>query len=1857
MNRSMNRVAILNRGEAAMRCIHAIRERNSERDHQTTIIAFYTDPDFSARFVREADEVVCLGAAMVDDPESGESKSAYLDFSTLRGALGKARIDAVWAGWGFGAESPELVELCDDLGITFVGPDASAMRRLGDKMSAKDLAESLAIPVIPWSNVAVASLEEAVKGADRLRYPVMIKAVAGGGGRGIRRVESPDDLRDCFQRVRTEAFRSFGDPRVFLEKALPDTRHVEVQIVGDGAGTVWTLGVRDCTIQRRHQKIMEETPSPVLPGAVADAMRDAARRMGEAVRYRNAGTVEFLYDPGDGGLYFMEFNARLQVEHPITEMTTGYDIVKLQFHIAEHGELPGAPPEERGHAIEVRLNAEDVAGGFVPAPGRLVRFRIPSGPGIRVDSGYMEGDTIPAVFDSMIAKVIAHGATREEALSRLRRALAQTTVLVEGGMSNKGFLLRLLHHPDVVAGATSTTWLESLAARGEHLSWRYADVALLQAAIEMYTQESRLERSKFFHSAHRGRPHIEERSGIDIKLIYRGNRYDFRVYRQGAAFYRVDIDGRSIAVQSTFLGESEWRVVINDTVYRVFSLTSGQPYQVEVNGYPHLIRLDQGGIVRAPAPAVVVKTAVAVGDRVRPGDTLAILEAMKMEMVISATFGGTVKEIMAVTNRQVHNGAPLMLIAPDGQPQVSHSGPRVEFSALIPEEQGADNLKDQCRENADALRRVLLGFDVAEGDLRRIFEERARLCVALPGDDPELRERENDILAIFTDIIALFRREPTQEEMESGARLSSEEYFFSYLQNTAAGEEGLPESFLRKLRGVLRHYDLERLDPSTELDIALFRMCKSHQRMATQLAPIISILERNLVLAEKGLCPNDRHYRALLNRMIGETQRRYSAINDLARRLHYVCFDKPHLDHVRRRVLGQVEEQLTALQADPDREDRAALAQQLVDCPQTIRPLLARHFATGDADMRRVILEIITRRYYIIRRLTDLHVSQDSNYNILTARYELDGRQIHLYSAHCRFEDLAAVAAGIDARMGDVPADADIVVDFFLWEGDRFESEESALSATLDTLNTIAFARPLRRLVVSIQDNSGEEEMLPGTTALFTFRQGEKGFYEERVYRGMHPLMAKRLEIWRLSNFDIERLPSAEDIYLFKAVARSDPRDERLFAFAEVRDLTPIRNGDGRLQLPSLELMLQETVTAIRQFQTPTRNWNRILLYVWPVFDVDDADLRGMVNRLAPSTAGVGLEKVVLRMRTPTRDGGPLEDTVLEISQPAGREILVRYRTPQFFAVRPLSTYAKKVVQLRRRGLVYPYELVRMLTQGGNGSTAFPAGTFQEYDLAEDGRLVAVDRPYGENTANIIVGVITNTTDTCPDGMTRVALFGDPSRAMGSLAEPECRRINAGLELAKELDVPLEWYACSAGAKIAMDSGTENMDWIALVLRRIVEFTQAGGEINVIVNGINVGAQPYWNAEATMLMHTRGILIMTPESAMVLTGKQALEYSGGVAAEDNQGIGGYERIMGPNGQAQYFAEDIGEACQILFQYYQHSYRRPGERFPRRAAVTDPADRDVCRYPHGEEFETVGDIFSDATNPGRKKPFNIRRVMQATIDQDFPALERWYGMQDAEIAVVWDAHVGGYPVAMIGMESRPLPRLGYSPADGPEFWTSGTLFPRASKKIARAINAASGNRPLVVLANLSGFDGSPESLSKWQLEFGAEIGRAVVNFRGPIVFCVISRYHGGAFVVFSNALHDNMEVVALEGSHASVIGGAPAAAVVFAREVKGRTIADARLATIQEGISAADPAEKARLRTHYNEVFQEVYSEKLGEVAEEFDSIHSVERAQRVGSVDTIIPPERLRPYLIEALERGMEREMERWRTARISSGG
>jgi acetyl/propionyl-CoA carboxylase alpha subunit/acetyl-CoA carboxylase carboxyltransferase component len=1876
--RPFSRLAVVNRGEPAMRLVNAAREWNAEGRPPLRTIALYTAADRRAMFVREADEAVLIG------PDTDGAGSAvdlagpnpYLDLAELARALRACRAEAVWPGWGFVSEKAEFAQLCRELGIVFVGPSPEVMRALGDKIGSKLLAERVRVPMGAWSGGPVADPAAARRHAEAIGYPLMVKATAGGGGRGIRLVTRPDELDEAFTRASAEGARTTGDATVFLERAVRGGRHVEVQVVADAAGEVWTLGVRDCTVQRRNQKVIEESASVALDAEQERLLRTSAAELVRAAGYVNAGTVEFLYEPQERLLSFLEVNTRLQVEHPVTEATTGVDVVKLQLHVAMGGrlaEIAPAAPAPHGHAIEARLTAEDPEQGFAAAPGRIEHLALPGGPGIRVDTGVATGDVIPPQFDSMIAKVIAWGRDREEARARLARALRQTVAVIDGGTTNKAFLLDLLDRPEIRTGAVDTGWLDRLMADG-YRPPRRLPVALLAVAVEAQDAHVARQRERLFASAERGRPEIGADTWHQIDVRADGQAYRLRVAQTRGNRYRVVLepDAAAVDVVSERVGRFERRLTVAGTTHAVIAAPQGPDYLVEVDGAVHRISGGEAGLVRAPAPAMVVAIPVAAGDTVGAGDVVAVVESMKLETALRAPFAGRVREVVVAANTQVEGGTTLLRLEPAGaEDGAGAAAPRADLTALAAAAEQPESPAAAAEDALTALRSLVLGYDVDEADARALPKALSAARAALPGDDPGVLSGELAIMQIVADLSELSRNrrgpDPTDApappdgapESDIAERAHNpQEYLHAFLRSRDADAEGLPEPFRDRLRRALAHYGVGGLgDPADPaLATALYRMFLAHRRAAAHVPVVLDLLQWRLAhAADVAALPAAAHeeYLRTLDHLVTATQVRHPVVGDLARRVRFRCFDEPEMAAARARGQEQVRAELDRLAENPDPTTRATLIDAIVGAAEPILSV----FGTRD---HAVMLEVMTRRYYRIRHLVGVRIDDRGGRPLLTAAYRHGGRDhvvlattVHTAPAGPAAGEPPAVQADLRRIVARLPADSTALLDLYVTAGPPPDADPERSAEKIRALLG-PLPAPLDRVAVAVRRASSDER-----SNWFTFRPGpDREPVEDRTLRGLHPMVADRLGLWRLANFTLTRLPSPIDVHLFRAVGRHVPDDRRLLAFADVRDLSILRDDQGRIRaLPQIEHVLDACLDGLRAARAADRadarsEWNRVQLHVWPVVNVPLSDFDPVVRRIAPRTEQLGLEQILVQFRVApevlepgTAETEPRE-LLLRVSRPPGAGLSIRITRPPTHPLRELDAYAQKVIRARRRGAVYPYELVPMLERSPDPDGT--PGTFTEYDLDADGRPVPVTRGPGQNTANVVLGVLTTPTRRYPEGMTRVVLIGDPTRALGAIAEPECRRVLAALALARELSCPVEWFAVSAGAKIAMDSGTENMDWISRVLRGLIEFTQDGGEVNVVVTGINVGAQPYWNAEATMLMHTKGILVMTPDSAMVLTGKQSLDYSGGVSAEDNFGIGGYDRIMGPNGQAQYWAPDLSGAVDVLLAHYAHTYRAPGERFPRPAPTADPVDRDVRDAPHaGGEFTVVGEVFSAETNPERKKPFDIRSVLRAVVDADHPPLERWVDMLDAENVIVYDAHLGGQPVALLGIESKSLPRRGPTPVDGPTTFTAGTLFPKSSKKTARAINAASGNRPLVVLANLSGFDGSPESLRQLQLEYGAEIGRAVVNFDGPIVFCVISRYHGGAFVVFSGTLNEGMEVAAVEGSYASVIGGAPAAAVVFAGEVEKRTAADPRVTDLETRIAKAHAAgaegEAARLAAELAAVRPGVRSEKLGEVAVEFDTAHSVERAHRMGSVHRIVAAAGLRPYLVDAVRRGIAR--------------
>jgi acetyl-CoA carboxylase, biotin carboxylase subunit len=443
-----NRVLVANRGEVAVRVIRALHESDAEA------VAVYSTADRDSLHVRLADRAVCVGP-----PQASES---YLKIPSLIAAATTTGCEAVHPGWGFLAENPAFVEACADNDLVFVGPSAEVMARMGDKVEAKAEMRAAGVPVVPGTEGA-ATLEEAQEAAEEVGYPVLLKASAGGGGKGMRLVAAPDEHERAYSTASLEAEAAFGDGSLYLEKAVSPARHVEIQVLADGQGGVLTLGERECSIQRRHQKLIEESPSAALDDGTREAMEAAAERACRAIGYRNAGTFEFLLGP-DRSFYFIELNARLQVEHPVTELVTGIDIVREQLRIAagERLERTGRV-ERRGHAIEVRLNAEDPRNGFAPSPGRIARFRPPLGPGVRLDTYVEDGADVPPHYDSLLGKLIVWDETRPQAIERALRALGE--LQLEGVPTTRELAIDILRSEEFGSGRYSTGYLTEAAQR------------------------------------------------------------------------------------------------------------------------------------------------------------------------------------------------------------------------------------------------------------------------------------------------------------------------------------------------------------------------------------------------------------------------------------------------------------------------------------------------------------------------------------------------------------------------------------------------------------------------------------------------------------------------------------------------------------------------------------------------------------------------------------------------------------------------------------------------------------------------------------------------------------------------------------------------------------------------------------------------------------------------------------------------------------------------------------------------------------------------------------------------------------------------------------------------------------------------------------------------------------------------------------------------------------------------------------------------------------------------------------------------------------------------------------------------
>jgi acetyl-CoA carboxylase biotin carboxylase subunit len=653
----IEKILIANRGEIAARVIRTCRAMG------IATVAVYADPDREAPFVRAADEAVSIGPPV--------STSSFLAIEAMLDVARRTGADAIHPGYGFLSENADFAQACADARVVFIGPSPEAIRRMGSKIEAKRIMEAAGVPVVPGFAVAGLDDRRLAERARKVGYPLLVKASAGGGGRGMRLVQDPSALGAALEAARREAKSAFGDDALLVERYLTAPRHVEIQILGDTHGTLLHCFERECSVQRRHQKILEESPSPALDDARRRRMCDAALAAGRAIAYHNAGTVEFVVD-ASGDFYFLEVNTRLQVEHPVTEEVTGLDLVRLQILVAQGEPLPLRQEDLvlRGHAIEARVYAEDPRTDFLPSTGTLVVWEEGQAPGIRWESGVETGSEVGIHYDPMLAKVIAHGPSRAEALTRLARALATTRA--HGVQTNIPVLLDVLRHPEFVAGRFDTHFIGTQVIPGREPTDEECEADRVHAvAVALWLQERRRAEATVLRglpSGWRNNPsqpqQVSFRSGdATIAVTYRvraparievtvdGASHEVSVLTWGADHVAILFDGVRRAC----------RIATRDDVCWVQSVLGSSELH-EVPRFPPPASEEAHGGCLAPMPGRVLAIRCAPGDRVVRGQVLAVLEAMKMEHEVRAPEDGVVRTVPVEPGQQVNAGDVLVVV-------------------------------------------------------------------------------------------------------------------------------------------------------------------------------------------------------------------------------------------------------------------------------------------------------------------------------------------------------------------------------------------------------------------------------------------------------------------------------------------------------------------------------------------------------------------------------------------------------------------------------------------------------------------------------------------------------------------------------------------------------------------------------------------------------------------------------------------------------------------------------------------------------------------------------------------------------------------------------------------------------------------------------------------------------------------------------------------------------------------------------------------------------------------------------------------------------------------------------------------
>jgi acetyl/propionyl-CoA carboxylase alpha subunit len=1238
-----SKIAIFNRGEAALRFIRGVKEFNLRYKHELKTLVILSEDDRASLIERSADDIVRL-----------KKNNVYQVDKELFEIMKKYNCDALWPGWGFASENAELPLQLEKNGMVFIGPGADAIKLLGDKIEAKKAAEKCKIRVIPWEMAT--GTKEIKKKANKIGYPLILKASDGGGGRGIRIVHSAKQVEEAVAQIGRES-----GGKIFLEKFMDEVKHIEVQIVSDNYGSVEVYGLRDCSLQRRRQKVIEESPPPFITEKEVEKLGNWSKKLAKSVGYKNAGTVEFLYSaPND--FYFLEMNPRLQVEHGITEETHGIDLVHMQLMAAMGKKLAKSKNSNGKVSIEARIYAEDPSSNFIPAPGKIKRLYFGTGPGIRIDQGVMEGDEISSRFDPMIAKIIASGYSRNEALGRLYRVLDESEILIENGTTNIPFLKFLIKQEEVQKGDYKINDIDN------HILKRYLDIpeslvepSLIAAAI---LEHRKREAEKVYNfnvrpllagSTNKVQP--INLTSIKGEASLKVNRINFNNYLIKSS------DSGFINVDWICEGINRAKFVFNGHTFKLKFLTRAGEWRIFLDSYSIIYKLKDKGIIKAPSPAIVSFVHVKEDDIVKKGDSIVTLEAMKMEIEIKAKESGIIQRVEVRQGSQVFAGGILARFRSNDEINLKNINILSRKDYPTPSEA------------LDIINSVFTGFEAGENELEMALKSLADFDEE--GIDDLLPKvyhliRQAALIIKLTSPIRKFRVTNHVQKNASGKALLA-----LLIRRPSVIFHNLPENFLKLFQEILLQHGIKKPVPGKELNYSLFllrRVLNQSRLLHRAITDLLAFLNGIKYRINSSPIQLENDLLQLSDDVTGNYRQ-----TDLAENIRAYLFEKPIVEEYKKNIRNLIKAYLDK------NKDRQELKEKIrgADIEELAYLISKQSKPKGQA----ALLDILSWYFWgeYITSSKQLNIKRKKviriKLNYLSRGENKKTGQTRIFtitSSKALAEDLEKIGRDADSN-----SDALEMIINENWN-EKMELRK-ILSESGVQFKEINF--------VFIPDN-----------LVKTFRSPIGNAYVETDNLcGLHPASAIRLELWRFSSFKMERVEHRSRLYLFRLQAENKPKDKRLLVMSEVFDPIIEKDEDGMVQMPNVDMAFKNACQMLRKsitFKDERKKypWNHMILAINPMpSDLKSEDMKRISGSLIPYGARLGIDQVLIYTDIYKKDEKFYLPWHIKIRGKSTEGLFFNQGVRDMDLIRPLDENLEQEIKARRKGVNSPDSILRII--------------------------------------------------------------------------------------------------------------------------------------------------------------------------------------------------------------------------------------------------------------------------------------------------------------------------------------------------------------------------------------------------------------------------------------------------------------------------------------------------------------------------------------------------------------------------------